>query len=359
MKIYENKIISLKIKTCYNFIDKLSKGCIMKTIKYFSLFLLIILLAGCNNTNINSNPPKEPNDSEQVDISITKINIFPEKNTASSGEIIKLNIEATMSSGEILDITNDATITSSIADFAIIEDNSIIVSDSALTADSFFINVEYKDFLEKVKIDIKNSLEDNIDPDGVITNASSYDAVINKERNLSSDYIPEDLVDLTVPTCLKNPEVNKLRRKTSDALTNLFESAKKEDLYLVARSGYRSYSTQTSLYNGYVSRHGQTEADKFSAKPGQSEHQTGLAIDITAESVSLQLADDFGETLEGKWVNENAHKYGFIIRYPKGKESITGYQFEPWHLRYLGITLATKVYESGLTLEEYFMDSTS
>jgi len=112
-------------------------------------------------------------------------------------------------------------------------------------------------------------------------------------------------------------------------------------------SGFRSYSNQNTIYYNYVSIHGQEEADTFSARPGHSEHQTGLAFDVG------KLDYEYGETKEGIWLNENAHKYGFIIRYPEGKQHITGYRYEPWHIRYLGLELATKVYNSGLTLEEY------
>jgi D-alanyl-D-alanine carboxypeptidase len=154
---------------------------------------------------------------------------------------------------------------------------------------------------------------------------------------------------------LQNPEINQLRKAAYDALKELFNKAKEEKFFtLYARSGYRSYRTQTDLYNSYVSNHGQSEADTFSAKPGQSEHQSGLAIDITCEAMNFQLDDTFFDTEEGKWVAENAHRFGFIIRYPKGKESITGYQYEPWHLRYVGKTLAEEIYESQLTMEEYF-----
>ena len=117
---------------------------------------------------------------------------------------------------------------------------------------------------------------------------------------------------------------------------------------LVLLSGFRSYSSQKSIYNNYIRQYGQVLTDTFSARPGNSEHQTGLAFDVG------WIDDTFGETECRKWLATNAHKYGFIIRYPKGKENITGYKYEPWHIRYLGIELATKVYNSGLSLEEYF-----
>lgn len=111
-------------------------------------------------------------------------------------------------------------------------------------------------------------------------------------------------------------------------------------------SGYRSYDYQTSLYNNYVAIDGEDAANRYSAKPGYSEHQTGLAFDIG------ELNYQFGETPAGIWLAQHAHEYGFIIRYPQGKENVTGYMYEPWHVRYLG-DQASSVYASGLTLEEY------
>jgi D-alanyl-D-alanine carboxypeptidase len=191
-----------------------------------------------------------------------------------------------------------------------------------------------------------------------IQEPEKIDVLVNKNRTLPSDYVPEDLVKLSeVPTVLENPEVNQLRSVAYEALKELFNAANEEEGYkLYARSGYRSYNTQTSLYKSYVDSYGQKSADKYSAKPGQSEHQTGLSIDITCEEMNLKLDDTFVDTDEGHWVAENAHRFGYIIRYPKGKEDITGYMYEPWHIRYLGEDLATLVYESGLTLEEYFSE---
>ncbi len=132
-----------------------------------------------------------------------------------------------------------------------------------------------------------------------------------------------------------------------DALYVMFAAAKEEGLTLFVKSGYRSYIDQKIIYNDYVARDGQSVADRYSARPGHSEHQSGLAFDLNS------LMQDFGESPEGIWLAENCYKYGFIIRYPKDKEEITGYMYEPWHVRYLGIDTAEKVYESGLCLEEY------
>ena len=112
-------------------------------------------------------------------------------------------------------------------------------------------------------------------------------------------------------------------------------------------SGYRSYNLQQQIFAENAAEKGEQEANRSSAKAGQSEHQTGLAFDINSTNQS------FGNTKEGKWLAENCHKYGFIIRYPEGKESVTGYIYEPWHIRYVGNPTATEIYERGTTLEEY------
>ena len=125
-------------------------------------------------------------------------------------------------------------------------------------------------------------------------------------------------------------------------------AAKKDGLHIYNVSGYRSYNTQKSLYNGYVSRNGQAKADTFSARAGTSEHQTGLATDVNS------VSDSFANTKEYKWLINNSYKYGFILRYPKGKEFITGYKYEPWHYRYVGKDVAKIIHEKNITYEEYY-----
>ncbi len=131
------------------------------------------------------------------------------------------------------------------------------------------------------------------------------------------------------------------------ALMQMFEAAKAEDIGFWIASGFRSYDRQNRIYHNYVAQDGKAAADRYSARPGHSEHQTGLAFDLN------YLTQAFGQSREGLWLAENCHKYGFIIRYPEGKEHITGYMYEPWHVRYIGVDMATSVYESGLCLEEY------
>lgn len=132
-----------------------------------------------------------------------------------------------------------------------------------------------------------------------------------------------------------------------NALYEMEEAAASDGITLYVVSDFRDYETQEIIYNRYVEQNGKEEADTFSARPGYSEHQTGLAFDLN------DLEESFADTPEGIWLAENCHKYGFIIRYPKGKDDITGYMYEPWHVRYLGKEMSEKVYQSGLTLEEY------
>lgn len=136
-------------------------------------------------------------------------------------------------------------------------------------------------------------------------------------------------------------------RTAEAALNKMISAAKDDGIHLFIKSGFRSYGTQKILYNNYVARDGVAAADRYSARPGHSEHQTGLAFDLNS------LEQSFGETKEGKWLAEHCHEYGFIIRYPKDKEDVTGYMYEPWHVRYLGEDIAKDVYESGKCLEEY------
>ncbi|GGA64974.1 D-alanyl-D-alanine carboxypeptidase family protein [Ornithinibacillus halotolerans] len=139
-------------------------------------------------------------------------------------------------------------------------------------------------------------------------------------------------------------------KEARNAFNKMAAAAKKDGIGLVAFSTYRSYATQQSTYDYWVSKDGQSAADRYSAKPGTSEHQTGLAFDIHETG---KYDTRFEESDGTRWMAENAHTFGFIVRYPKGKEHITGYMYEPWHLRYLGVDIATKVFNSGLTLEEY------
>jgi D-alanyl-D-alanine carboxypeptidase len=146
-----------------------------------------------------------------------------------------------------------------------------------------------------------------------------------------------------------------LRADTATAIKLLSDGATSAGMHLMLASGYRSYSEQVGLYNNYVSSYGQASADTFSARAGHSEHQTGLAADVEPVSGQCELDACFGNTPEGKWLAANAYKYGFIIRYPADKTLLTGYEYEPWHVRYVGVDLSGEMHKTGVeTLEEFF-----
>lgn len=176
--------------------------------------------------------------------------------------------------------------------------------------------------------------------------------VVNKTRSLPTTWKPKDLKILKVPY-KGRPEARYLRKEAADALEKLFEKAKKDSVKICAISGFRSYELQKVVHTKYVSRLGKNVAGTVSAPPGYSEHQTGLAVDISSGSVNYQLVTSFGSTREGKWLSQNADDFGFILRYPEGKTSITGYSYEPWHIRYIGIEPAKDIATKGLTFEEY------
>jgi len=179
--------------------------------------------------------------------------------------------------------------------------------------------------------------------------------LVNKQNSLPIDYIPPDLVDVDIPFTFKEKaEKRQLRQEAATELAKLFATAKNENIILYGVSGYRSYQTQKGLFAYFTQRYGSEEkANQISARPGESEHQTGLAMDVTSQSVNYGLEQSFGETKEYAWLAENAHLFGYVVRYPKGKEHITEYTYEPWHLRYIGTELATKLYEEKITYEEY------
>ena len=177
--------------------------------------------------------------------------------------------------------------------------------------------------------------------------------LVNRENQVSETYKPKDLEPIKYYAPDREKSSRFMRAEASEAFNSLVEAAAKDEVILRMTTAYRSYNFQKTLYDSYVEKEGQEAADRFSAKPGCSEHQTGLAVDVSSPSVNYELTDQFGETREGKWLSENAYRYGFIIRFPKGKEDITGYQYEPWHIRYVGLEAAKEIHDQGLTLEEF------
>lgn len=180
-----------------------------------------------------------------------------------------------------------------------------------------------------------------------IDNQDDLAVLVNKYHKLSNDYVPSDLEKINSKYQWLGRS-NELRKDAREAFEKMCEAATKDNIYIYAGSGYRSYQTQLYLYNTYVKRDGFKAAETYSARASYSEHQTGLAMDIANKSGFISKNDK-----EYNWLVKNSYKYGFILRYPEGKENITGYMYEEWHYRYLGTTLAKEVYDSGLTYDEY------
>ncbi|ESU30170.1 hypothetical protein G3A_23245 [Bacillus sp. 17376] len=196
----------------------------------------------------------------------------------------------------------------------------------------------------------------NTDGKNVIQNPQNTMSLVNKIFGLPENYIPADLVRPSVPFSFGDAKLEKslIRVEAADALEKMFAGARNDGIELAAVSGYRSYGRQEALFNAEVNKVGEEKALQAVARPGSSEHQTGLTMDISSKTNNFNLNEQFGSTKEGVWLAHNAHKYGFILRYPKGKEGITGYMYEPWHFRYVGVKAATEIYENEWTLEEYF-----
>ncbi|HHW69550.1 MAG TPA: M15 family metallopeptidase [Tenericutes bacterium] len=188
------------------------------------------------------------------------------------------------------------------------------------------VNADYKFYTNVVNTDL--------DKDLLI--------LVNKYNKLPSNYEPKNLVSLG------DYGIGKMIDVAKEAFVQMAEDIKKEGLYIKSISSYRSYSSQESIYNRYVKIDGVEITDTYSARPGHSEHQTGLTVDIN------MVEDEFANTKEAKWLANNAHKYGFILRYPKNKEHITGYSYEPWHFRYVGKEVAKFIYENDITFDEYY-----
>ncbi len=203
-------------------------------------------------------------------------------------------------------------------------------------------------------LDIVTLVNANLDKeyysnDLILTDEESNktDAIVNKYYQLEEDFEPNNLT--TIDSKYARNDSQLLQKEATEAFNQMCSDAKLENISLYSGSAYRSYKYQNTLYNNYIKKDGLTAAETYSARPGYSEHQLGLAVDIMNGNWSYVSKED----IEYSWLLANSYKYGFILRYPENKEYITGYMFEPWHYRYLGKELASKVYNSGLTYDEY------
>ncbi len=207
-------------------------------------------------------------------------------------------------------------------------------------------DLNHEDVVTKVNIGLDNEFYTNINE---VVKLNDVDVLVNKYNHLPSDFVPANL-ELISNNCSVGGIY--LVDVANDAFEQLCQDAKSSGYVIRAVSTYRSYSYQNNLYNNYVARDGVINADTYSARAGHSEHQTGLAVDV--DNISSAFTS-FGNTNEFNWMSENAYKYGFILRYPLGYEHITGYQYESWHYRYVGVELATAVKNSNLTYDEYYV----
>jgi len=187
----------------------------------------------------------------------------------------------------------------------------------------------------------------------IITNqGDNLLVLINKHIRLPETYVPADLVSIDGKIAVTRPGM-RLRQEAADALASMTAEASKEGSNLIATSAYRSYWEQQATFSHWVKVSGQVAAESFSARPGHSQHQLGTVVDFTSESVGKSLTVDFAKVGEGSWLANNSYKFGFVLSYPQGKEAITGYVYEPWHYRYIGVENAQKMIQSGLILEEF------
>lgn len=181
------------------------------------------------------------------------------------------------------------------------------------------------------------------------SNLNTTILLVNKYNYLDKNYVPNNLENINTKYANTNM---KLVKEARIAFEEMSEAASLENLNIIAMSTYRSYSYQDTLYNRYVAQDGKELADTYSARPGHSEHQTGLAVDVYNKTTSYT---EFENTQEFLWMQENAYKYGFILRYPKDKTYITGYQYESWHYRYVGIEIAAYIQKHNITYDEYYI----
>ncbi len=224
----------------------------------------------------------------------------------------------------------------------------------------YFIFDNLTDYLKYYKENNEESYKDIISIVNVHTNREHYTKtkatdmskedliLVNKYNYLAEDYEPDDLVNISLQYAYAD---NKIREHVYEAYKDMWHAAKKEDLTLIVTSSYRSYAKQEQIHKSYANQKGQEWADSVSARAGYSEHQTGLTLDIVTYNSTM---DNFEDSDEFKWLKQNSYKYGFILRYPKDKTYITGYDYESWHYRYVGKEVAKEIHDLGITYDEYY-----
>ncbi len=240
------------------------------------------------------------------------------------------------------------------------EKNNYIID---LLHEKYFLEKYLYEYLDYKKANKKKSNSDVVAIVNVRANKEWYDKdtvkptnldmgnliLVNKFNYLDSSFIPSDITNINLSFAYST---NSVTKDCNDAYITMASKAKEDGIVLLVNSSYRNYERQESVYKEFYYSKGVSYADQYAARAGYSEHQTGLAIDVFTNGAST--TDTFEESDAYKWLQDHAHEYGFILRYPKDKEYLTGYSYESWHYRYLGVETATKVYESGLTYDEYY-----
>lgn len=230
---------------------------------------------------------------------------------------------------------------------------------SSLVSEKYYIDNNLQSYLTYYEDNDKKSFKDivaivnvgaNKDwyEDAYTTDSSGYTILVNKFATLPSDFTPGEIKKFSSTYAYGTVEAEET---CYDAFITMAEDARKDGITLILTSGYRSSERQTAIYEEYKSKKGESYADEYAARPGHSEHETGLALDILTYGGTT---DTFKETETYAWLHTHAYLYGFIERYKEGTEYLTGYEAEAWHYRYLGVELATKVYEEGITYDEYY-----
>lgn len=206
-------------------------------------------------------------------------------------------------------------------------------------------NLSLDDIVTRVNIGLDKPFYHNTKPS---TNLNKEYILVNKYMYLEKKYIPDNLENLNE---IYSKKGMKLVNIAKDMFEKMYYDAKKDGYIIRVMSSYRSYDYQFNLYNNYKKKSSKEEADKYSARAGYSEHQTGLCVDIDDGKLDYE---NFDKSNSYVWMKKNSYKYGFIERYPKDKENITGYQYEPWHYRYVGIDIAKFINNNNITFDEYY-----
>lgn len=232
-----------------------------------------------------------------------------------------------------------------------------------LTEEKYFIWKKYKDYRSYILDEYKSKKVNYADVITKINTKTNYEpythivntnmdlgngVLVNKYYSLPDKYAPDDIVEISSQYAYPG---NSIKAEVYEAFKEMSKASKQDNITLIINSSYRSYEEQKQIYDDYSDKNGQEYADKYAARPNFSEHQTGLSIDIFSPGYGMKT---FETSPAFTWLNENCYKYGFILRYPKGKENITGYSYEAWHYRYLGKDLAKKVHDENITFDEYY-----